>query len=146
MDENSTYTKVSDFVMREVYACISDMADYLFSWDCSNNKYASYDEWDNMFEPHCPECGSIVEINSNEKVTIKCPYCGRLLDADGMDMYPVEIFEYWLVSPYLGRKLRESGEPVLERCGAWIWGRTCTGQAIALDWVIEKIALRKEDK
>lgn len=138
---NSEYDQVKSFVSREVYACISDMAEHLFGWD--EKKYASYDEWDNIYEPHCPECGSTIELETIEKKVITCPYCNCLLDADGMDMYPKEIYEYWLVSPYLGERLKELGEAVLERFGAWVWGRTCTGQAIALDGVMEKIVCKK---
>lgn len=143
MDDN-TYPKVDAFVQREVYACISDMAEYLFGWD--DKKYASYDEWENMYEPHCPECGSAVEVGEDAEGIIKCPYCDCLLDADGMDMYPKEIYEHWLVSPYFGEKLRNKGEAILERYGAWVWGRACTGQAIALDGVVENIVLRKDDE
>jgi len=51
-----------------------------------------------------------------------------------------EIFEYWLVTEYLGRKLEACGEAVLfDFYGLTIWGRTTTGQAIALDGVIQKI-------
>jgi hypothetical protein len=53
--------------------------------------------------------------------------------------YP-EILEYWLVSDYLLRKLREKGEVVMEDYhGLSIWGRTCSGQSITLDNVIEDI-------
>lgn len=126
--------KVSDFISREVYACISDMAEYLFGWD--NDKYALYEEWDNLYEPHCPECGEYIDINND---AIVCPYCHSNLDADSLDLQLAEIYEYWLVSPYFGEKLRERGAPVLERFGAWVWGRTSTGQAIALDGIVHKI-------
>ena len=88
------------FVQREVLACISDMADYLFGYD--GDKYADWEEWENLTELQ-------------------------------------EIYEYWIVTPWLGEKLRDKGEPVLERWGGWIWGRTCTGQAILLDGVISEI-------
>ena len=50
-----------------------------------------------------------------------------------------EIFEWWLVSSWIGKKLLLEGEPVLDNgYGIW-WGRTTTGQAISLDYVIKKI-------
>lgn len=50
-----------------------------------------------------------------------------------------EIYEYWIVSEWLSAKLKKEGEPVVKsNFGTW-WGRTCTGQAIMLDYVIEKI-------
>ena len=47
-----------------------------------------------------------------------------------------EIYEWYLISPWLARQLRELNEPILELYegyGSIWWGRTCTGQGIALD-------------
>jgi len=50
-----------------------------------------------------------------------------------------EIYEWWVVSDWLAGQLEKHGEPVLiNDYGTW-WGRTCTGQAIHLDSVIEEI-------
>jgi hypothetical protein len=50
-----------------------------------------------------------------------------------------EIYEWWVVSSWLAKKLQGQGEPILENdYGVW-WGRTTTGQAILLDEVIERI-------
>ncbi|MEZ4621175.1 MAG: hypothetical protein R2867_37525 [Caldilineaceae bacterium] len=50
-----------------------------------------------------------------------------------------EIYEWWVVSDWLAEKLEEQGEAMLiNDFGKW-WGRTCTGQAIYLDSVIEEI-------
>ena len=142
------------FVRREVYACISDMAEYLFSYD--GDKYADWDEWENLYITHCPECGEVVDewkeidetdvehIISDEIANeymdygVKCPHCDAIHEEEP-EAEPQEIYEYWIVSSWLGEKLREKGEPVLERGGGWIWGRTCTGQAILLDNVISEI-------
>ena len=52
---------------------------------------------------------------------------------------PVEVFEWWIVSGWLGRKL-ESKDELIIKCGTvTIWGRTTTGQHITMDYVIEKI-------
>ena len=56
---------------------------------------------------------------------------------DGQDMQ--EPLEYWIVSEWFYDKLKEIGEPVIEWEGLHIWGRTCSGQAIALDHTIDKI-------
>jgi hypothetical protein len=51
-----------------------------------------------------------------------------------------EIFEWWATSDWLADKLREHHQPILTNdYGTW-WGRTCTGQAIKMDSVIEDIA------
>ena len=53
--------------------------------------------------------------------------------------YP-EIFEYWAVSEWLADDLEKQGEVVFEMLDFIVWGRQCTGQAIALDGIIQKIA------
>lgn len=50
---------------------------------------------------------------------------------------PQDVYEWWKVTPWLLAKLKDLGEPVIEH--AYIWGRTTTGQAISLDYVISKI-------
>ena len=53
---------------------------------------------------------------------------------------PREIYEWWAVTDWLGDKLIQFDEPVLRNdYGTW-WGRTCTGQAIILDGIMQKIA------
>lgn len=61
-------------------------------------------------------------------------------DSRSIDAYAVEVFEHWLVQPWLGERLAEHGEIVHEFCGLTIWGRTTTGQSMVLDEVIREIA------
>ena len=50
-----------------------------------------------------------------------------------------EIYEWWAVSDWLAEQLEKHGEAMLiNDYGKW-WGRTCTGQAIYEDSVIEEI-------
>jgi hypothetical protein len=58
--------------------------------------------------------------------------------------YDHEVYEHWIVTGHLGRKLKEQGEHVVEFCNMTIWGRCCTGQAISMDGVIESIARSME--
>ena len=54
--------------------------------------------------------------------------------------YIVEALEHWIVSNWLADKLEKQGEMILRGfLGKTIWGRTCSGQAIYMDEVIEKI-------
>ncbi len=65
-------------------------------------------------------------------------YATEECEANG-NMIEQEIFEWYAVSDWLAKQLKEHNEPVLENdYGTW-WGRTCTGQAIAMDSVIEDI-------
>lgn len=51
-----------------------------------------------------------------------------------------EVFEFWLVTDWLASKLREYNEVIIEIDDLLIWGRTCTGQAIYQDELIQEIA------
>ena len=53
--------------------------------------------------------------------------------------YPDEALEHWLVSDWLGNRLKEEGEMVVNFMNLTIWGRTTSGQAICIDSVIEDI-------
>lgn len=147
------------FVENNVKACISDLVEYLIGHD--GDKYADWSEWENLCVTRCPECGEVVEdwgkvdekdvehIESDKIARelidygVKCPYCGAIHEEEPEPELQ-EIYEYWIVTEGLGEQLRERGEPVLERRGGWIWGRTCTGQAILLDNVISSICYDME--
>jgi hypothetical protein len=54
-----------------------------------------------------------------------------------------EVYEHWIVSDWLARRLEEEGEKVdTDFAGLTVWARTCTGQSIALDDVIQRIAVK----
>lgn len=60
-------------------------------------------------------------------------------DVDTSD-YEFEVYEHWIVSVWLARKLKERGHVVCDDfMGLTIWGRACTGQAIYMDSSIEGI-------
>jgi len=50
-----------------------------------------------------------------------------------------EVFEYWIVTPWLGEKLKLHGELVTEFLDLIIWGRQTIGQFIHVDDVIGSI-------
>jgi hypothetical protein len=63
----------------------------------------------------------------------------RLLDsAINLGEYD-EIMEWWLVSSYMARQLIEQGEVIVSDYGCHWWGRQTSGQAIYMDYVIQKI-------
>jgi len=53
-----------------------------------------------------------------------------------LDSDEFEVYEWWIVSRWLARKLQDKGEVILDDN---IWGRQTTGQAILLDCVISEI-------
>ena len=61
-------------------------------------------------------------------------YMYPFVDTDG------EVFEWWLVSPYLAQELKEQGEVIIDALSCHWWGRQSSGQSICMDSVIQKIA------
>ena len=74
-----------------------------------------------------------------EIVDIEGGAYGWVCDNFGLDPEYGEIYEYWIVSDWLGRKLSERGHIVENYLGMTIWGRGCTGQMISMDGVMEQI-------
>ncbi len=50
-----------------------------------------------------------------------------------------DILEWWLVTPWLARRLQDNGETVIGQYDCNWWGRTCSGQAIYMDAVMVAI-------
>lgn len=77
-------------------------------------------------------------IYHNQSVLVAVLFCNTLMDycVDGLN----EILEWWLVSDWLAERLKAEGEVVLEEYNCHWWGRQSSGQAIYMDWVIEKIS------
>jgi hypothetical protein len=51
-----------------------------------------------------------------------------------------EVYEWYRVSSWLAKRLDDVGECVLDNAyGEW-WGRQCTGQALIMDGVLQKVA------
>lgn len=71
----------------------------------------------------------------------------ELCDTESVDVddYRSEIYEHWIVTDYLARKLEDHGHKVMrDFFGMTIWCRPTTGQAILLDGVISEICAEME--
>jgi hypothetical protein len=126
---------IENFVAREIYACQSSLVE-----EALNQKMFSVDEIDNLYRPFngmllapavCASCQS--EFHCLDSETGECQDCFEA------NQTPQEIFEWWIVSPWLGKKLLVMGEPIIDNDYGFWWGRCTTGQAIALDYVIQSI-------
>ncbi len=120
-----------ELVKHEIYCCVTPMVEYILSMHDTPNSPFCWDDVENLYTNSCAECGANQEGHDEE--------------AENNDMVPhdfennaQEIYEYWAVSPWLFAELKKRGEPVIDTF-PHIWGRTCTGEAIALDYVITKI-------
>jgi len=152
--DSSANQRIKDkFVNREVEACISMMAEYILKQEDSDAPFC-WEDVENYSMPKCSECGSSygfeetecdTENENGELIPIegyKCKGCDWFYSIDeynDLDTEPQDIFEWWIVSNWFGEKLRDKGEPVIEQWGFYIWGRTCTGQSISMDYVIGEI-------
>jgi hypothetical protein len=62
---------------------------------------------------------------------------------EGLDPYPREVYEHWIVTDWLAGQLEALGERVdRDFAGLNVWARTTTGQSITLDAAIGAIAHR----
>ena len=132
--EQEQFKRNERLVEREVYCCVTPMVEYILSHDNpTGNEPFTYDDIENNEPRKCGECiGCTAENGDGE-------------DCD--DAISPEVYEWWAVSPWLYEQLKAQGEPVIDTF-PHLWGRTTTGQAIALDGVISRIEqkLRKEMK
>jgi len=60
-------------------------------------------------------------------------------DEQGVDPEYVEVYEHWVVDRWFAARLAEYGEITGDFGGLTVWGRTSTGQAISMDYVVCRI-------
>ena len=75
--------------------------------------------------------------NNEDYADIMYTYDSTYTDDGGEPEY-VEALQHWVVSDYLGDKLKELGEMVGDVHNLTVWGRTTCGQAISMDHVIKR--------
>lgn len=135
----------SAFVQREVMTCFSYEMDAVLNASSEGAKdLPMWDEIENLYVRVCPHCGEPFEDVSGEAMQETCQSCGQRDRDNDAETEMQEIFEWWIVTNWLYEKLKEKNEPVLEWGNNYYWGRTCTGQAIMLDWVISEICAEME--
>jgi len=155
-------------VQREVYYCqtsvveellkdqpdtLSELENFWYYWlDLSGGEFigdyedlqekiAEVEEEINKLEVRMSEIentDNIVEVN--EVSTKINDLEDDLQEMDDPDTEASEIFEWWLISDHMARKLKEKGQVIWDDYGCIWWGRQTTGQAILLDHVISMIA------
>ena len=76
----------------------------------------------------------------NELLRVNESLWDRIANTEKYD----EVFEWWLVTPYIAELLKGNGEVILDDYDCYWWGRTTAGQALWMDYVIQKIAEQTE--
>jgi len=133
-------------VHREVHACVSSLVDELMKAHLLDDDLGfDPSEFPGFTFHACPECGGAMEEDENEdgdSIWV-CEYegCKHSRQEEEPDLESLEIYEWWIVDGFLASNLQANGEFIYNDYGPAIWGRCTTGQAIALDHVIQDIAL-----
>jgi hypothetical protein len=122
------YHQLERFVNRQVVMCASQLVEDLLEASRCGNKIFGGIELDAIENYYIADEATAQDYGYDSLAAMQ---------EAGADQQ--EIFEWWLVSNWLYERLRAAGEPVIDSDYGYLWGRTCTGQAIALDSVIERI-------
>ena len=113
-----------NLVSNNVYVCQSHLVSKLFE-----KEVIHLDDYENFY---------LSDKKIKEHHNIKTKKEIQEIKDNGEDMQ--EVFEHWLVSDWLLNKLEKLEEPILKTDLETWWGRTCTGQAICLDYNIQALA------
>ncbi|MFA5240430.1 MAG: zinc ribbon domain-containing protein [Phycisphaerae bacterium] len=144
------------FVERDVLACFSyEMESVLragINYQDKEYPLPTAEDIQNAYEYKCPDCGEVFNPDDNCQEREKdgqsvfvCPACGKCYESQGdLENEPQEVFEWWIITEWLAKKLLAHNEPIIEWGNNWYWGRTCSGQAILLDSVISQICEEQE--
>lgn len=146
-DYDEAIDNVREHVCEECGAC-DDFEDY----DPLTADESDFhgEDWDQEHPAYtCPICG--MEYDTLQEARECCQYnsarrcknCGKVYDEysfDELDTITPEVNEWYAVSDWLGEKLGQYGEIVIDAWGKSYWGRQCTGQSVICDSVIEQIA------
>ena len=76
----------------------------------------------------------------NELIWVNDSLWDKIENSNELD----EVLEWWLVTPYMADMLKNNGEVILVAYDCYWWGRTTSGQALYMDWVIQEIARQTE--
>lgn len=144
---------IDDFVRREVIYCVSNLmwqlgkdpeksANVLDDSSDSIRDLLSMPDYETMaYEAGWRRSdGQIIkhkEGTDNEWESVES--WKEACELEDLDYSYSEAYEHWIVTEWLAEKLREKGEMAGDIAGLTIWGRTTTGQAISMDWVICEI-------
>lgn len=144
-----------NYVRNEVLCCDSALVDELSrrSYESNGIDGFSVEDMENLYpDPSdwtVEECREYIEGHGGE-----CPEVDDSDDdclPDGIDEWrqavsdcaePAEPYEWWRVTEWLCRQLRDIGEVVIDNGYGYWWGRTCTGQRMIMDGTLQAVAMQ----
>jgi hypothetical protein len=137
-DIQEVFTQVQERFKGDILLCVSSLVEHLQTSE--GVPHFDIENEDLSFDYHSREgvCFECVEDAPGTRVVDDlCEDCWN------QDSHFQEIYEWWLVSPWMLRRLSEHNEPVvdLRDFNLNLWGRTTTGQGWSLDDVLIRIYL-----
>lgn len=136
-DDNGDWESILEEAVPEIKEVVEETDD-------ASTTYYTYEGADERFEDKDEAKDSAIESvmpDIREAVwKITSDYESICIN-HGLDYEYTDVYEHWIVSYWLSRRLAEKGEVTGEVCGLTVWGRCTTGQHISCDGVIETIAM-----
>ena len=136
-DDNGDWESILEEAVPEIKEVVEETDDV-------STTYYTYEGADERFEDKDEAKDSAIESvmpDIREAVwKITSDYESICTNHD-LDYEYTDVYEHWIVSYWLSRRLAEKGEITGEVCGLTVWGRCTTGQHISCDGVIETIAM-----
>lgn len=112
--------------------------------DPSDLEYAGLCDRKPRVNPYAKPCKRRIRIALRKLEDLDDEEVQEIARSERLDPQVNEVYEHWVVSRYFASKLEGCGETVsrdvIPGCSCYVWGRTCTGQAISMDHVIAEIA------
>lgn len=143
-DTTPTQQQLDTFVNLHIIYSQTGLVQQLFE-----ENFLNLDLIENFYFNPCTECGGEIQSrlfsnDFNHDLTEKyqCTNCEQIYSTDEYEELPTEckeVYEWYIVSDWLLEQLEKNNQPILKTDYQNYWGRTTTGQAISLDYVIEKI-------
>lgn len=136
-DDNGDWESILEEAVPEIKEVVEETDD-------ASTTYYTYEGADERFEDKDEAKDSAIESvmpDIREAVWKITSDYESICTNHGLDYEYTDVYEHWIVSYWLSRRLAEKGEVTGEVCGLTVWGRCTTGQHISCDGVIETIAM-----
>lgn len=84
--------------------------------------------------------GHLTDEELRQLLIDNCSDWKDFCEQENIEPHDIDVYEHWAVTGWFMKRLAEHGEVTGDLLDFNVWGRSCTGQAIKLDHVIQSIA------
>lgn len=78
-------------------------------------------------------------VLKNQSTVIEEMIRANLISEEYLYPFADDVMEWWLIDSWLAERLKREDEVIIEEYGCYWWGRQSSGQAIYMDYVIQRI-------